>query len=190
MHRIDKVLEKIGKVIKRPVLAVETGTCYVIEKENRPNVTTLNIIRYITSPNGILYSFDIDQDHIEKCKKMIVEEMGKFTPFVDFICGDSVKTLPQFVNDLKDYRIDLVCLDSKEGDPQHMLNEFNIISPYLAENHFILIDDIFTPNSVKAKKLVEYLDFFVTHVDTSYKKFVAETQTGMAIYVKNYDFKL
>lgn len=191
MPQFYNIAERIGKVINKYPICVESGCTYVTNELNLVNTTTNNIIEYIVKPkDGVLYSFDISLEHIHICKEMLIRKFGKFTPYVDFILGDSISTMPQLISDLGGYKIDLICLDSKEHDSKHMTKEFNILFPLLADSHFILIDDVLNKNSVKAIDLLPYLDFYIANVDTSYKKYIIGTETGLAVYVKGYDVKL
>jgi hypothetical protein len=125
---------------------------YVCPVGNEVHTTTNNFLEYICCVNkGHLYSFDISQKHIEFAKDFC----STYAEHVTFFRGDSVENLKLFEPELP---ISLLMLDSKEFDPDHALNEFLAVKDKLDTNgHYVMVDDIHNPSSVKHKKIVPYL---------------------------------
>jgi len=115
------------------------------------HTTTNNIVDLVCSaPPGQLVSFDIDPVHIEFARDFCKSDRLRL------IEGDSVKSMAAFFRDTR-FTIDLLCLDSKEFDEDHMVNEYRAVEHRLATDHYVLVDDIHNPSSVKYKKMVPLL---------------------------------
>lgn len=180
MKTVRDICQYIGSVIVKKPVCIETGTMYTCPPGNEPHNTTSNILDYICAPaNGVLYSIDIDPEHVA-FSRSFCESKGR----VYYICEDSVEYLTWLSSVLsmlpQAYRIDLLCLDSKEFDEDHMVNEYNAIKENLAESHFVLVDDIHNSNSVKYRKLVPILK------DLDYAYIEVPTPTGMFVASKGY----
>ncbi len=183
MKTVRDICQYIGSVIVRRPVCIETGTMYTCPPGNESHNTTSNLLEYVCAPSeGILYSIDIDPEHIDFSR-----EYCKGKGRVYYVEDDSVTYLKWLV-ELMDrmpapyntYNVDLLCLDSKEFDEDHMVNEYNAIKDQLAEKHFVLVDDIHNPNSVKWKKMVPLLK------DLSYSYIEVPTPTGMFVAAKGY----
>jgi len=173
---VRDICQYIGSVIVKYPTCIETGTMYVSSPDNEPHNTTNNILEFICAPKeGYLYSLDIDPEHI----KFATTFCGKLNgwTYCSWLLGDSVDTLKSYEGP----DVDLLCLDSKEFDENHMVNEYNAIKESLAEKHFVLIDDIHNVNSVKWKKLVPLLK------ELSYSYIEVPTLTGMFVATKGYN---
>jgi len=116
-----------------------------------------------------LVSFDIDEEHQNFARALC----GASSP-VEFVLGDSVEQLAKYPFD-KTGGIDLLCLDSKEFDPPHMVNEYRAIERHLKPSHIVLVDDIHNPNSVKWVEMVPLLKAL------GYEWFELGTTTGMLV---------
>jgi len=179
MNTFKEVLLLVRDHIRDNCLCIETGTQHDFDKNNKDYFSTINIAELICKPkNGILYSFDIEQEFADLCKRELVgTELGNY---VKFVVGDSVlklkECLPSIVS-RSDIRrgVDLVFLDSKEFDEDHMLKEINLIRPYLSKRCVIMCDDILNPSSVKWKKAVPYIKEFVSEFQE------VNTPTGLFI---------
>lgn len=194
MKTIRDICKYIGSVIPRYPVCVETGCMYVCNSGNEPHTTTNNILEFICKPNnGRLVAFDVDAEHINFAKKFITDN-ALYDKAV-FILGDSVIEMTREMSPLYEIResfsesdpdgrpftIDVLCLDSKEFDEDHMVNEFNAVKDFLkADKHFVLVDDIHNPNSVKYKKMVPILK------DLGYSWIEVPTPTGMFVATKGY----
>lgn len=165
------VTKYIGSVIINNPVCIETGCTYIADTASFMHTTTNNIFYNICQNNdGKLFSFDEDAEHI-KTARTLCGGSDK----VEFIHGDSVFNLINFFS-TRSYigYVDVLCLDSKEFDPDHAVNEFNAVKMYLRpRNHFILVDDIHNLNSVKYKKIVPILK------DIGYSYIEVPTPTGM-----------
>lgn len=188
MRTVREICKYIGGIIQECPNCVETGITFAITPENLINTTTNNILEYVAMPNsGDLYSIDIDEGRIEIARSIMPEEAvlrDSLCQYI-FLCGDSVERLTE-MNELmqqyedRDFRVDLLCLDSS-GDPNHILNEYNAIKESLSEKHFVLVDDIHNPSSVKYKKVVPLLK------ELNYDYIEVPTPTGMFMAAKGYE---
>lgn len=161
-------------------ICIETGTQSNFDPNNKDYFSTINLIRYIIKPrNGILYTFDISEECINKCKEeleRLKNEGEDYKNYAKFIVGNSTDTL-KCVSNIKP--IDIVLLDSKEFDEEHMLNEFKLIENHLSPKYMIMCDDIHNSGSVKYKKAVPYIK---TKVDLWFEY---NTPTGLFVGIKN-----
>lgn len=132
----------------KPVFILETGTMWEPFETNSGAFTLImaDLIKNVTG--GKLYTVDISQESINKCKK----NTQGFHDAIEFIQSDSVnyiKSLPdEFVS-----KLDLVYLDSYDfsfpnphPSAQHHLEELNAIYNRINDDCGIGIDDNFLPN--------------------------------------------
>lgn len=192
METVREVCQYIGRLVPKFPVCVETGCIYTCAPGNEIHTTTNNILEYICAPNrGRLISFDLDPEHVEFANNFVAGiEAEAF-----FICGDSVEKMNQEFSPLKEimdsfpegdpdgrpFNIDVLCLDSKEFDEDHMVNEFMAAKDFLRPGkHFVLVDDIHNHNSVKYKKMVPLLK------DMGYSWREVGTPTGMFVAAKGY----
>ena len=170
-----QVCQYIGQTIKKQPLCIETGSAYVIQETNLIHTTTNNIVEHICVPNkGVLFSLDIDAGHQTLANYACSDKSS-----VVFLYGDSVDSLRALSR--LELSVDLLCLDSAEFDEDHMVREFDAIHHSLnREKHFILVDDIHNPNSVKFKKMVPLLKKY------SYNFIEIGTPTGLFVAAKGY----
>lgn len=184
MKTVLEVCKFIGSLVDEGAVCVETGCSYTSPPGNDVHTTTNNIYEYITREHGIFYSLDIDPTHIE-----FAEEFVKHLHTVDsdlhFMLGDSVESLKELALKWSGKgngdSIDVLCLDSKEFDEDHMVNEYEAIKGSLhPDKHFVLVDDIHNPNSVKYKKMVPILK------ELGYACVEIPTPTGMLVAAKGY----
>lgn len=192
MQTIRDICEFIGLVVPSFPVCVETGCVYVCSSGNEVHTTTNNILKYICKPKrGRLVSFDINPGHIMFASEFVSNIDAK----VVFICGDSVAEMQKEFKHLHEirnsfppndpdgfpFKIDVLCLDSKEFDEEHMVNEFLAAKDFLRPGkHFVLVDDIHNSNSVKYKKMVPMLK------DSGYSWVEVPTPTGMFVAAKGY----
>jgi len=175
--------EYIGKKLPKYPIIFEIGCTYVVNQDNLINTSTNNIIQQIVIPkNGMLYSFDINSDHINICKRMLRDIGINWSEYMDFVFGDSIEMIPIVVEDLErqDHYIDVVLFDSKEHDEDHMVKEFEGLKDQLSEKHILMVDDVINPNSIKAKKMMPLLQ------KLGYEMFIVPTETGLLIASMGY----
>jgi len=190
MTTVKEICKFIGsQIVPGAAVCVETGCMYTCPPGNEVHTTTNNIYEYVAGYHGILYSLDIDYEHIEFARQFVRPlQMALEGADIYFIEGDSVASLTELSNKWSGKgngnSIDLLCLDSKEFDEDHMVNEFNAIKSSLhPERHFVLVDDIHNPNSVKYKKMVPILK----GLGYSWKEL--HTPTGMFVAAKGYSLE-
>jgi predicted O-methyltransferase YrrM len=149
---------------------------YTCPEGNEKHTTTNNLFNCFCEDGGTLYSLDISIEHAEFARKFCSK--GKQGHII--IIGDSVDSLTKLSPLLEDasYKVEVLCLDSKDFDEDHMVNEYNAIKERLAEKHYVLVDDIHNPNSVKYKKMVPELKRL------GYECLEINTPTGMLIASK------
>ncbi len=194
MKTVRDVCMYIGSMVSSFPVCVETGCMYVCNPGDEVHTTTNNILEFICKPKlGRLVSYDVDIEHINYAKEFVAHI--ECNPAV-FISGDSVTELKKEVKPLYEIRdsfqdghpdglpfiVDVLCLDSKEFDEDHMVNEYNAVKDFLRKDrHFVLVDDIHNPNSVKWKKMVPILK------DLGYSWIEVPTPTGMFVAAKGYE---
>jgi hypothetical protein len=178
LKTVRDVCQYIGSAIGDNPVCIETGTMYTCNPGNEPHNTTSNILEFICHPpkNGTLFSLDIDPEHI----KFSMEWNRRSGVHLHCIEGDSVESLLELSEMVGQTMVDFLCLDGKEFDEDHMVNEFNAIKDCLAEKHFVLVDDIHNPGSVKYKKMVPLLK------ELGYSYIEVPTPTGMFLATKGY----
>lgn len=160
----------IEKVIKYKCICIETGIQHHFDPTNLDYYSTSNLLDYIIrKKEGMLYSFENESEHIKMFKESEWYKNNRnknnteITKYLKIIEGDSIEQLKIFVENLDninnkvDSRIDLIFLDSKEFDEDHMLNEFKIIENKINDKCIVMCDDIHNPGSVKYKKAVPYI---------------------------------
>ena len=181
---VEDVCKYVGGLICKWPLCVETGSTYCIDKANLVHTTTNNIAHHVCLPNqGMLVSIDIDAEH-----QAAASSVCDPAAYIQFICGDSAEVIsrlwePQFFIGVKPHGgdgIDLLWLDSKEFDEDHAVNEFRAAEPYLSTKHFVMVDDIHNPNSVKYKKIVPLLK------ELGYSYVEIPTPTGLFLATRGY----
>lgn len=166
---LKDVFDEWRDKIDHPIQALETGCSFMWGEKFDPYTSTLNIVKHLVAPtDGHLYSLDIDKERIDACKRQLVRQ--GLDKYVDFICGDSVKTLETFPLEC----LDFVWLDSSE-DAEHALAEFDGVLSLLIDKYVICVDDYGSPNSVKWQDISEIIkrDF------TEYKTY--KTPTGVIV---------
>ena len=182
METVREVCQYIGSLLDAQPVCIETGTTYTCAPGNEIHTTTNNIYEHICIPlDGTFYSLDIDPEHQQFAVNMLEPLYAEAESVrMKFIEGDSVESLWHL--NRKGLEVDLLCLDSKEFDEDHMVNEYNTIKGSLRpDKHFVLVDDIHNPNSVKYKKAVPLLQ------DLGYKGVEIPTPTGLYVFCKGYD---
>jgi hypothetical protein len=184
MNTIKEICKYIGSAVGDGAVLVETGCSYVCHAGNEEHTTTNNLYEYVTKQHGIFYSLDIDPEHISFASEFVRPLLDGHAD-IHFIEGDSVASLEmlskQWSGKGNGNGFDVLCLDSKDFDEDHMVNEFNAIKSSLnSEKHFVLVDDIHNPNSVKYKKMVPLLK------ELGYSWIEVPTPTGMFVAAKGY----
>jgi len=182
---VREVCKALVCYLPRHTVCVETGCCYTCPPGNEVHTTTNNIAEFICKPtDGDLFTYDIDQDHLDFSKKLI-EPIGLKEEQVTYVCGDSVESLTwrwSSFSSVGPNTIDVLWLDS-DSSPEHMFSEYWAVREALNEQHFILIDDIHNPNSIKYSKLVPYLK------QAGYLWEEINTPTGLFVASKGYSLK-
>jgi hypothetical protein len=182
MKTVKEVCEYLYSVVCDNPICAETGSTYCVEESNLIHTTTNNIANRICLPKeGSLFSFDIDAEHQELAKTICDDKAD-----VTFVLGDSVDGLKKLAEELlvQGKSIDILCLDSKEFDEDHMVNEYLAVKHVLSKKHFVLADDIHNDNSVKWVKMVPILK------DLGYKYVEISTPTGLFLSTIGYDLKI
>lgn len=200
MNSLKDLYIFISKFIPEKCICIETGTQHDFKEDNKDFYSTLNLIEYICKPRGgMLYSFDIERENIELCMSEFEKIYGSgdesgggngsggYDKYVTFIHGDSVIELKKLIESNIDIDIDLVLLDSKEFDEEHMLNEFKVIESYLNKKrgYVIMCDDIHNPSSVKWKKAIPYIKEKGLRDGLIDFWFEFNTPTGLFVAIKN-----
>lgn len=173
MDTVRDICKAISEQICSNPICIETGSTYVIDSDNLVHTTTNNIAEYIVKKhNGSFWSFDIDPEHQSQAAKVCPDGID-----IHFVLGNSVEKLKIWAKKFsaEGIGIDLLCLDSKEFDPSYMLKEYLAVENLLMEDHFVLIDDIHNPNSVK------WLDTYPYLITKGYSFLEVNTPTGMAV---------
>jgi len=192
LRTVRDVCKFIGTQLQDAV-CIETGSMYTCLPGNEVHTTTNNIYEFVVWEHGIFYSLDIDPEHIEFARKYCYAVGERlfgdrvWTADVHFLEGDSVDSLKRLRaqwsgGSIRGNSIDLLCLDSKEFDEDHMVNEYLAIAPSLClDKHFVLVDDIHNQNSVKYKKTVPLLK------QLGYSYIEVPTPTGLFLATKGYN---
>lgn len=156
----------IENIIRCKCICIETGIQHHFDPTNLDYYSTSNLLdSIIRKKEGMLYSFENDSEHIKMFKESewyknnSNKNNTEITKYLKIIEGDSIEQLNIFVENLNNTgdKIDLVFLDSKEFDEDHMLNEFKIIENKVNDKCIVMCDDIHNPGSVKYKKAVPYI---------------------------------
>lgn len=191
MKTVREICQHIGTLLRNCPVCVETGCMYVCSPGDEVHTTTNNILEFICAPtHGRLVSFDMDPEHIAFAKEFVKDINAE----VIFVEGDSVTEMRKEHEPLREieasfapddpdritYRVDVLCLDSKEFDEDHMVNEYREMEQFLKYRHFVLVDDIHNPNSVKYKRMVLLLK------EMGYDWVEVPTPTGMFVAAKGY----
>lgn len=174
LRTFDEVSKFIGEQICIDPICLETGTAYGFPEGEPYWNTTSSLVKRICKPlNGHLYSVDLE-DHSRNIEKLF--NLGELSlSQVTLLVGDSRHVLKE----LSLTKLDLVCLDSGE-DEDLLVDEFNLISRFLSDDHYILVDDIHNTNSVKYKKIVPLLKHL------GYNWMQVPTETGLFVSAKGY----
>jgi len=183
METVREVCTYIGSVVGSAPVCIETGCTYSMPPGNEIHTTTNNIYEYIVCPNGgHLFSLDIDSEHVD-ISRSILYKIDMDVHSFDFMLGDSVESMIQLSSILKkvNKEVNVLWLDSS-GCPNHTLSEFMAVQSLLSsEGHFVLVDDIHNPNSIKYKKVVPLLK------QLNYKYKEIQTPTGLFLSSMGYD---
>lgn len=180
MNTVEDVCKYIGSVISDAPVCIETGCTWTMPPENEIHTTTNNLYKYVVVPNdGHLFSLDIDKTHIEFATSILCSIPVEVHSF-NFMHGDSVDSMRSLRSILGEASVDLVCLDAL-GDPEHTAQEYVEIKSCLKEKHFVLVDDIHNPNSIKYKTIVPMLK------ELGYKYKEIFTPTGLFLSCVGYD---
>lgn len=150
----------IEKFIRNKCICIETGIQHHFDPTNLDYYSTSNLLDYIVKKKeGTLYSFDNEPEHIKKFKESEEYKNNDWKKYLIIKEGDSIEQLKILIDENVDNidRIDLVFLDSKEFDEEHMLNEFKIIEKKIIDKCLIMCDDLHNPGSTKCKKAVPYI---------------------------------
>lgn len=195
MKTVRDICEYIGGVVCRFPVCVETGCMYVCCPGNEVHTTTNNLLEFVCAPtHGRLVSVDIDPEHVEFARSFVAPvTTPSGGPDVCFEVGDSVQVLETLAQELREVGdscpgpdglpmlIDVLCLDSGEFDEDLMVREYAAIKGFLRpDKHFVLVDDIYNPSSVKHKKMVPLLKTL------GYDYIEVPTPTGMLVAAKGY----
>ena len=97
---LKEVFEDVNEFLDGPIFAVETGCSFAWTKENFDNLSTLNIIKYLTLPGGSFLSIDNNENHIKICQQELFKK--DLYKKVSFVYGDSVDVL-ESISNVADY---------------------------------------------------------------------------------------
>ena len=132
-----------------PITIVETG-CIRNQTETYKmgdGWGTLSWIHWAKKTNSLIYSIDINKDHLNIAKNVI-----GLCPYVNYVLSDSIAYLKNLPSSMK---INLLFLDSfdyygdennKRAAAEHQLKEFQACEKNLDDNSIVLLDDIFDIN--------------------------------------------
>lgn len=170
----DEVMIALQSYICDKPWCIETGTAYGFPPDDPYWNTTSSIAkRMCEQKGGHLWSIDLE-DRSEVLKQLFALG-GIGEDLVTHYVGDSIEILGGF----RASPISLLCLDSGE-DPDLLLNEFKTIRWALADDHYVLVDDIHNDNSAKYRKVVPFLKFL------GYEWRQIPTETGLFVASKGY----
>jgi len=191
MRSLRDICQFINKHINKNPFCVETGCTWQFLPSALQHHTTNNILKYVAMPHdGMLITIDIE-DRSEVIQKLLMSDNISSDCPLGFLVDESVRAIGalargDWIFQNKDMRssgknpqIDLLCLDSSE-DAQHMVDEYLAAEPALAEKHYLLIDDIHNPGSVK------YLDMVPLMKEKGYDWVQVPTPVGMMVCAKGY----
>lgn len=173
MKTVRDICRHLEATLNYQPMIVETGCTYGTPA-NLADTTTNNLAAVAAFLDGMLVSADINEDHIAFARQFVAG-MGLHATF---LLGDSVLTLSSLTFS---HGLDVLCLDSKEFDEDHMVHEYEAVKHQLNDRHFVLVDDIHNGSSVKFKKMVPMLK------DLGYDWREVPTPTGMFVAAKGYD---
>ena len=185
MRTVRDICKYIGAAVCDGPVCIETGCTYIMDPGNEIHTTTNNLMEYVCLyKHGILFSLDVSQEHLDFALATMPEGDDTYQVDIHLVLGDSVDSLKvlgqEWDGSGEGNSVDVLCLDSKEFDEDHMVNEYNAIKHALAVKHFVLVDDIHNENSVKYKKMVPILK------ELGYSYLEVPTPTGMFFATKGY----
>ena len=169
LRTFDEVSTFIGEHICSHPICVETGTAYGFPIDDPYWNTTSSLVKRICEPlDGKLISIDIE-DRSKNIDALFAAGDPERSR-VSLLQGDSRLVM----KDIDFGKIDLLCLDSGE-DPDLLLDEYLAVQDQLAEQHYVLVDDIHNTHSVKYEKIVPLL------IHMSYNWMQVPTETGLFV---------
>lgn len=133
-HRVlpDLVTQLVSNSV-RPVVIIETGC---IRNLNEGTDSTL-LISSVLKDRGQFYTFELDPEHIEICKELC----GENNDYINYVQGDSVVNLKDYVKSGKLEKIDLAFLDSV-NDGDHIWKEFEAVESQIGPGGYVVVDDV------------------------------------------------
>ena len=140
----NNTLDGLFSLFKTPIVIVETGCIRNDTEESKfgDGWSTVNWEYYAKKTDSSVYVVDIDENHLNKAKKVVSE-----SAYVTYKQQDSIEFLKTFHR-----KIDFLILDSYDycGDEEnvrkshvHQLNELKAVWDKLNNKCLILIDDVF-----------------------------------------------
>ena len=117
--------------------AIEVGCMFKRDE----GLSTFLIAQFLHEKANQSQFFSIEKnfDHITACQKILNEENGLLTSKTEFLCGDSLKKLPEALQKIE--RVHFALLDG-DGHPEVCLCEFEQVIHKLSGNGLILVDDV------------------------------------------------
>ncbi len=177
MKTMEDVCKYIGSVIEGPAICIETGCVYAIYPENMQDGTTNNLARIVEATRGLLYSLDNRESSIQYSSSLVQMVAPKAS--VTFLLGESIERMGMLATLLLK-SVNVLCLDSEDGNAEHAVKEFLAIKDSLADKHFILVDDIGPPPSPKATDVVDLIK------SLGYTWIEVRTPCGLFVAAKGY----
>ena len=123
-----------------PEVMVETG-CQSTDLLHAHGMSTCILGSLAKRYDAILYTVDISEDHIAKCRELSQE----YSEYIRYVHGDSVDVLRDF-----DQEIDFLYLDSfdfspgfEEASRLHQMKEVESAYPKLSPLSAVLLDDAY-----------------------------------------------
>ncbi len=133
-HRVlPDLVKQLLNDSDHPLVIIETGC---IRNLNEGTDSTL-LISSVLKDSGQFYTFELEPDHIEICKELC----GENNAYINYVQGDSVTNLREYVRSGKLEKIDLAFLDSV-NDGDHIWKEFKEVEAQIQPGGYVVVDDV------------------------------------------------
>jgi len=145
---------------RRHPFIIETGCVRNVSNWGGDGCSSILFADFVSQYDGKLISIDIDEDICRRCRNAT----QRFEADHVVICGDSVTALKQLAFFATSKKIDLLYLDSYDWDKEHevecqthALKEAQAIQHLVAQDGFILVDDVALPGQGKGGMVIPWL---------------------------------
>ena len=117
--------------------AAEVGCMFKTDE----GLSTFHIAKFLSKRTGKteFHSIDLEASHIASAENMLKHMDSNLLKFVDFHCGQSLKSLPKILENTN--KLDFVFLDGG-AHPIVCLKEFELAAAGLSRNGLIVVDDL------------------------------------------------